>query len=253
MTISPHATLTSMTSSNSFSAINRRHWRALEQIEDTDLYTTTRALYREALGGTDVFLRPTSKGFTVLSLDADHCRSMIGVGARSSKKQHVLPAMPPDPAKVQLAVEGYEAKRDSLGRCSLEETYSLRLVASALEDGLSLGPFYFITQEWRLPSGRKIDILCADPEGQCLVVVELKDSEKEAFLVERSKVGNAWDQARAYAEEIYEHRGEFYPFFQRLGRALARHHGAPARMRDLTLDLGKSPRCAVSWPGGGFS
>jgi hypothetical protein len=176
---------------------------------------------------------------------------MIGVGGRGTN-EHTVRTLPPDPARVARALAGYHAKRTSLRRPSTEETYALRLIASALCGDLSLGPAYFVTQEWRLPSGGKLDLLCADPHERCLVVVELKDSKAAARRSDPGKGGDAWAQARSYAAELHEHRLELYPFFERLGRALARHHGAPAEMRALTLDPDRAPRALVSWPGGGF-
>ena len=234
------------------SVIRDGHLRALKQIENTEAYKNTRDLYREALGGVGVFLRPTDDGFTVLSLDAHDCPSMIGVGARHTK-QHKLRAIPPDLETIRRAVEGYEAKRGSMKRASVEERYALHLVAAALAGGLSLGPTYFITHEWRLPSCGTVDLLCADPSNHRLVVIELKRSEAEARLAAGKKVGNAWDQARNYADKVYQHRQLLYPFFERLGRALAHNHGAPEEMRNLSLDLGKEPGALVSWPGGRFS
>ena len=234
------------------SPVRPGHLRSLEEIEDSDKYIRTRALYREALGGVDVFLRPTASGLTVLSLDADNCPSMIGVGTRGTK-QHLLHTLPPDPEKVRVAAAGYAAKRASLVRPSLEENYALRLVSSALANGLKLDSGYFITQEWRLPSYGKIDVLSADPEQGCLVIIELKKSEHEARIVSGKKGGNAWDQARAYANMVHRHRHKLYPFFERLGRALAHNHSAPEEMRDLSLDFDKEPRTLVSWPGGRFS
>lgn len=231
--------------------IRSGHWRALRQLENAEAYQRTRELYREALGGIDVYLRPTQKGFTVLSLGADDCPSMIGVGACGTS-EHTLSVLPPDPRQVMRAVEGYNTKRKSMKRASKEETYALRLIASALSNMLSLGPTYFITQEWRLPSSEKIDILCADPEQECLVVIELKGSETEAHMSRGKKVGNALDQARNYADKIYENRQELYPFFQKLGRTLAQNHNAPAELCNLNLDIHRRPRTLISWPGGGF-
>lgn len=232
------------------SPVRRGHWRSLEQIENSERYKRTRALYRETLGGVDVFLRPTASSLTVLSLDADNCSSMIGVGARNTK-QHALYSLPPDLEKVRIAVAGYEAKRASLMRPSTEETYALHLVASALANGLKLDSGYFITQEWRLPTSGKIDILCANPKERRLVVLELKRSKAEAYKAQGNSA-NAWGQAENYADMVYQHRNELYPFFERLGRALAKNHDAPAEMRELNLDYDRRPSVLVSWPGGEF-
>ena len=225
--------------------IREGHWKALEQLRDGKAYEETRELYREELGGIDVFLCPTEKGLTIFSLDFENCPSRIGVGADDN--QCTLSKLPPDPKAVKHAVKGYEAKRVSMTRSSIEERYGMRLIAKALSKGLLLDadpdPGYIIAMEWRLSSGQRIDILCADPKQECLVVIELK----------RRKTGSsAWGQAQSYADRIYEDRQELYPFFEQLGRTLAQNHGAPAELRNLNLDLKRRPRVLVSWPGGNF-
>ena len=225
--------------------VRRGHWAALEQLELPDAYAQTRAMYRELLG-TDVYLRPTDSGFTVLSLDSTTCDSMIGVGSRGGN-EHSLRRLPPERHQVEAACAGYHDKRSSLKRASAEERYALRLIQAALSNGLGVPRpnTYFVTQEWRLPSGKKLDLLCVDPLGRRLVVVELKADEATA----RSS-GAA--EARQYAEEIHQHRAELYPFFQRLARTLARHHHAPALLHNLELDPNLPPQSAVSWPGSAF-
>ena len=231
--------------------IRNGHWKALENLQDGKAYRETRELYREELGGIDVFLCPAEKGLTVVSLDFENCPSRIGVGADNTN-QCTLNKIPPDPKTVRHAVKGYETKRASMMRASGEERHGLRLIADALSNGLVLGPGHVVTMEWRLPSRQRVDLLCANPKQECLVVIELKQSEAMARKVERKKGGNAWDQAQNYADEIYEHRQELYPFFEQLGRTLAQNHSAVTDLRNLNLDINTRPRALVSWPGGGF-
>ena len=232
--------------------VRRGHLRCLEQLEHRDAYRRARALYRNALGGVDVYLRPTDNGFTVLALDAKGCRSMIGVGGRGTK-DHLVRALPPDPGHVERAVRGYLEKRRTLRRASHEERYALELIDHALKNHLVLprGDACFVTQEWRLPSGDKIDILAVRPRSRRLVVVELKASAAAAAEYDAKKGGDAREQAKAYARELYAHRAVLYPFFQRLFRALARHHGAPPQVQQLELDPDAPPEAVVAWPGRG--
>ncbi len=178
-------------------AVRKGHLRALEQLELSDGYSRTRELYREALGGVGVYLRPTAAGFTVLSLDARRCASMIGVGGGETG-DHSIRRLPPDPASVRKAVAGYHAKRGAPGRSSVEETYALELVSAALDSSLSLprAGVHMLVQEWRLPSGARPDLIAADLRGGTIVVVELKDSEARARATDTAKGRDAWGQAR---------------------------------------------------------
>jgi len=205
-------------------------------------------LYRTHVG-CPVYLRPTDSGFTVLSLDHRRCSSMIGVGGRGTR-QHVLTRLPPGEAQVLRAWQGYQQKLASLRRGSEEERFALRIVARALEDGLRLpgGDLFFLHQEWRLPQGGRLDLLAVRPSAQRLVVIELKGSQNEARRHDHAKGGDAWDQARGYAAEIHRHRGELYPFFQRLARVMGRHHNAPRLMREVVLAPEQPPEVCVLWP-----
>lgn len=233
--------------------VRNGHEACVRRLEDAAAYRQTRAMYAEALGGVEVYLRPTDAGFTVLSLDAQSCRSMIGVGAKGTN-QHTLTTLPPDPTSVKAAVAGYEQKRESLNRGSAEETYALGLIGRALSSGLALprSSTYFVTQEWRLPSTGKTDLIGVDPATGRLVIIELKSTEADARGSAGKKGGDAWHQARSYAAEVHAHRRELYPFFQRLARALAQNHDAPPEVCGVTLDPEHMPDACVSWPGGGF-
>ena len=232
------------------SVVSEGHLHALSQIEEGTSYNTTRDLYR-AQNGLEVYLRPTDSGFTVLSLDAERCASMVGVGARESH-QHRLVNLSADPELVRAAVVGYGTKIASLGRASDEERYALALVRGALSSSLRLPRLdtYFIHQEWRLPDGNKIDLLGVEPSSGRLVVIELKASEAGARKSDPRKGGDAWAQSQSYADTLYRYRDRLYPFFERLGRALARHHGSPPEMPSLRLDPAHLPLACVSWPGG---
>lgn len=231
------------------------HMLCLTEMETPDGYPRTRALYRQALGGVDVYLRPTASGFTVLSLDAGRCASMIGVGGRDTR-QHTIKRLPPERASVEAAVAGYEAKRGTLGRSSEEERYALDLMTAALSDpqgpALPRPDTYLVAQEWRLPSGDKLDLLAVNIRTGRLVVIELKASESAARERDANKGGDAWEQAVQYASALHDHRTDLYPFFERLARALGRHHGGPRELVNLALDPEATPETAVSWPGGGF-
>ncbi len=233
--------------------VRQGHLRALEQLEDTAAYLEARRRLRETPGGVDVYLRPVNAGLTVMSLDVARCASMVGVGGRLSADCTVR-TLPPEQGWVTDALARYQAKLATLTRRSDEERYSLELIAGALGGDLSipLPGMSFVTQEWRLPSGTKVDLLCADPASQRLVVIELKDSERAARKGDPRKGGDAWQQARTYAAEIFAYRDALYPYFQSLGRALARAHGAPEAMGALTLNSTLAPTTWVSWPGGGF-
>ncbi|UJR81531.1 hypothetical protein [Sandaracinus amylolyticus] len=222
------------------------HRRAVEELERGDDYLATRAAYGRIPGG--VYLRPTERGLVVLGLDAS-CASMIGVGGRD-REDHVLTRLPPSPEHVARALAGYDAKRATLARPSLEERHALRLMAGALGGDLAL-PWpdtYFVHQEWRFEDRTKIDLLAVDPSRGRWIVIELKKSEAAARAHDPKKGGDAWAQARAYASRLHAQRAELYPFFQRIARALAAHHGSPGAMRELRVDPEHLPDVIVAWP-----
>ena len=176
---------------------------------------------------------------------------MVGVGGRE-EQQHKIQNLPPPLEVVSVALERYREKVASLKRASEEERHALVLVAEALRSKLRLprdGTF-FLHQEWKLPEGSKLDILGVEARTGRLVVIELKASEKSARKVEVEKGGNAWAQASSYAKKLHSHRVQLYPFFQRLGRALAALHQAPTDMLSLRIDPHHLPVACVCWPGG---
>jgi hypothetical protein len=235
-------------------ALREGHYRALEQIEDPTAYDVTRNLYEEHIGGHGVYLRPTDAGFTVVSLDFERCGSMVEVGEEGTQ-QHSLRRLPPDARQVARACEGYEAKVATLERICEKERFSLAIVARALADDLSLprAGTYFVHQDWRLPEGDTLDLLGVEPASGRLLAIVLEGSRAEARAEDPSKGGDARAQAKLYADLLYRDRRELYPFFERLARALARHHRGPEALRSLRLDPARRPRCAVWWPEGSGS
>lgn len=233
------------------SIVTRGHLRAVAQLEQAAGYRETRALYAAAVPH-GVYLRPTDRGFTVLSLDWERCGSMIGVGGREDR-DHELRELPPDAEHVSKAVAGYDAKRSSLARHCVEEHCAARAIARAFERDLELPEpgLCFVHQEWRLPGRVRIDILGVDLTTRRWVIVELKRSAAEATRTSARKGGDAAAQARAYTLALQEHRAELYPYFQRVARALARHHDGPPAMRALEVDPDHVPETLVAWPGRG--
>jgi hypothetical protein len=227
------------------------HWASLALLGDTDAVRSTLDLYRSALG-TDVYLRLTGNGLTVMSLDVERCRSMISVGPRD-RRDDVLRALPPGDDRVAAAAAGYVAKRDGLGRAAVEERFALEQIAAALSDGLRLGDsgWLFLHQEWRLtlPEGPgKIDLLAFDPACRQLVVIECKASARDVPKRDR----HGWPAARQadeYAAAIWRARDGLYPFFGELARAMCRVYAPGALPDSFVLDGGLRPATAVWWPG----
>lgn len=227
------------------------HRRALAMLEDAVACRTTIAMYERELGASSVYLRLTGTGFTVMSLDQKQS-SMVGVGGRSSGSC-TIKSLPPGEEDVRRACALYRGKIATLKRPSKEERFAILLIGGALMEGLSLprAGTSFIHQEWKLPSGKKVDLLGIEPGQGRLVVVELKASEKEARQVDARKGGTAWDQARGYSDELHAGRADFYPFFERVARAMAQIYGGHDDLRRVTLDRSRPPATAVAWPGCG--
>lgn len=226
------------------------HRRSLALLSDASSVRRTLDAYRAELG-VDVYLRLTSGGLTVISLDVDRCQSMIGVGTRG-KRDDLLKALPPAPDAVREASVGYAAKRDSLGRGSIEERFALEQIAAALSNGLALGDtgWLFLHQEWRvvLPEGPgKIDLLGVDPARRRLVVIECKASATEVDALDRHG-WNAAEQADAYARAMWAGREELYPFFTELVRAMGAIYATADDLEFFELDHSSPPTTAVWWP-----
>lgn len=227
--------------------VTRGHLRSLEQLERRSDYLETRALYAAHIPA-GVYLRPTNRGFTVVSLDAAACEKMVGVGG--SPKTCTLGSLPPARAVVADAIARYREKLPTLERGRPEDLFSLRVVARALDGDLELphAGLYFVHQEWRLP-GLRIDLVAVDPRRGRFSTVELKATQRHAERADAKKGGTALAQAERYARALHERRTELYPYFERLARALACHHGGPRQMQELRVDPEHVPDACVAWPG----
>jgi len=233
------------------SAVTDGHRRALALLTKTADIAETLQRYRSALDG-EVYLRPTADGLTAMSLDAERCPSMISVGSRG-KRDDVLKVCPPTVEKVQHAVDGYIHKRDSLRRESVEERFSVGRIAGGLANRLVLpgSDWLFLHQEWRLslPEGPgKVDLLAVDLSERRLVVIECKASADEVTVPD-AHGWKAAKQADEYAEAIWLKRGELYPFFSDLLRAMAAVYAPDDGLELFTLDPERRPTTSVWWPG----
>lgn len=177
---------------------------------------------------------------------------MIGVGGTKSGQCRIS-GLPPSAERVEKQACAYASKLvTSTG--SEEERFSLALLRNALarELGVALDGLRFLHQEWRFAGAKsRIDILAVLPGEGRLVVIELKKDERTARAKDSAKGGDAWDQANSYASLLFQQRATLYPYFQRLGRALAVAHEAPETMRTLAL-RDESPKVLIGWPGGEF-
>lgn len=221
-------------------ALRAGHWRSLLLLEDTAAVRSTLAAYAEA-ASTAVYLRPTKQGLVVLSLDADRCRSMVGIGAARTR-QHLLRSLPPSRQAVAAAADGYRQKVAALRRSSAEDRFALRCIGHALRHRLQLPGtgLLFVHQEWRLPDGGKIDLLAVDPADGQLHVIELK--------ADPGDVAAAEVQARRYADAVHAAAGELAPFLTRL---LAAHAAIYAPGSPVPAVGGAAvPAVQVWWPGG---
>lgn len=226
------------------------HRKSLLLLADTEAVRATLDKYR-ATAGVEVYLRLTGNGLAVMSLDVANCRSMISIGTRGLRDD-LLRSLPPSDQRVATAAAGYLAKRDELGRGSIEERFALELIAGALTDQLRLGGsgWLFLHQEWRLhlPEGPgKIDLLAFDPDRRRLVVIECKATESDAAARDQ----HGWlaaRQADEYAAAIWRARDELYPFFGELARAMGRVYAPERDWGSFELDASARPTTAVWWP-----
>ncbi len=212
------------------------HWASLEMIEDTAAVRAALAIYVEELGH-PVYLRPTDKGLTAISLDPSN-RAMVGVGGTNCS----LRKLPAGIASIRAAVTEYRAKVAAMKRESIEERFVLSRIRAALGDSLRLRKdLLFLHQELRFTNANKIDILAIDPARGQLVVIEAKESD---LAVRRD---GAAAQAAGYCAQLAEHADELLPFFARLAAALARIYSVPD---DVVLDRALPARWEVWWPRG---
>lgn len=212
------------------------HWESLRLLEDTDAVRAALAAYEQTLGQ-PVYLRPTDKGLTVISLDPSN-RAMVGVGGANCSVR----ALPPSADAIRAAVASYRTKVAAMKRESIEERFVLSRIRGALGDGLRLRKdLLFLHQELRFTNANKIDVLAVDPTCGQLVVIEAKESDA---AVRRD---GAAMQADRYCEQLTEHAEELFPFFARLLGALARIYDASDT---ITVDRGLRPRWEIWWPRG---
>lgn len=218
--------------------LHRGHWRSLELLENTPAVRDTLAAYARAISH-PVYLRPTKKGLTVMSLDAA-TPAMVGIGGMNDC---CISALPPAQSALEGAAHAYQAKLASMKRRSVEERYVLARVRAALENRLELGDdLLFLHQEWRFSSSRKIDILALDRRAEQLVVIEAKKSEAAAFQPGTAK------QAARYVEQLAAHDAECIPYFERLASALARAYCGDGN--ELRVSIRRPPRWEIWWPEG---
>lgn len=219
--------------------LTRGHWRSLELLENADAVLHTLRLYERVLGS-PVYLRPTDKGLTVMSLDTAPLR-MVGVGP--SGGGCTVTTLPPSEAQVVTAVTEYRTKVAAIAHRYEEEQYVVSRIRAALQNELQLGHgLRFLHQEWRFTTGGKLDLLALDESSGRLVVVEVKSTENKAL--EAATVA----QATAYVELLAASWPEYVVYFRRLATALGRIY-APSSPAPALSDDAPS-RCEVWWPAG---
>jgi hypothetical protein len=230
--------------SNSTQLLNRGHWRTLELLENTQPVLDTLCLYEQAIGH-PVYLRPTAKGLTVMSLDPS-TPAMVGVGGADDC---CITAVPPSRDAVATAALAYRAKVAAMARGSVEERYVISRIRAALAQGLELGGgLLFLHQEWRFSNRDKLDVLALDSLTGQLVVIEAKGTRNAALQERDAKGRTASEQATSYAARLMTHATECTPFFQRLALALGRIY-RPGR-EVVRIDGSALPRCELWWPNG---
>ena len=222
----------------SASTLTRGHFRSLELLEDTLAARETLVRYERALGA-PVYLRPTDKGLTVISLEPKP-RAMVGVGPASGGCN--LTALPPSEDRVASAVAGYRAKVAGMKRRSPEERYVIERFRRAVGSGLQLDrDLLFLHQEWRFRSAGKLDVLALDQTAGQLVVIEVKQSE--ALALDPATAA----QGYAYVDRLTAAWDEHIAYIQRLACALAGIY----ELRSMPSITAKHPpRVEVWWPGG---
>lgn len=217
------------------SAITGGHLRSLALLEDSDALCQTARLYRDALGGTNIYLRPTDNGLTVLVLGGESPK-FIGAGK--------LARLPPSEETVANNVAEFEQKLAGASGTKPEEQFSMRLVNSALGAQLQLpdSDLIFVCQEWRFPDGKKLDILAVDPSNGQFVIVELKKND--------DAIDKAVQQVLGYLDYFGAHSAELVDYFTRLWSAMRSTYDDISRWSDLEIDPALNPRAEVWWPEG---
>lgn len=223
--------------------LNRGHWHSLELLENTPAMLETLARYEQAIGH-PVYLRPTAKGLTVMSLDPS-TPAMVGVG---DADDCCLSALPPSPDAVASAAVAYRAKIAAMVRNSAEERHVFARIRAALANALELEEgLLFLHQEWRFANREKLDVLAVDSRSGQLVVIEAKATRNAALQERDAKGRTAAEQAASYAERLLTHSVQCTPFFQRLAIALGRIYD-PSRQA-VQIDGAVLPSCELWWPG----
>ncbi len=221
------------------------HWRSLRLLEDAPGVRETLALYERAIGH-PVYLRPTNRGLTVMSLDPAP-PAMVGVGG-SDPGACCINTVPPTPSAVEAVAGDYRAKVAGMTRTSVEENFVTARIRRALADGMKLREdLLFLHQEWRFPSAGKIDLLAIDTTRGQLVVIEAKGSEAKAKGDRDKKGRTASEQAAEYVAQIALHATEYAPFLKRLAAALACVY---REGEAVAFDPSSPPRWEVWWPDG---
>ncbi len=106
------------------------HHKSLEMLRQATSVQASLAMYREALGQQEVFLRPTDNGLTVLPLDRS-APKFVHAGH--------LTTIPPEPRFVANKVAAYQTELEgAFANPKPEEQFSLCFLRSALAHGLRL-------------------------------------------------------------------------------------------------------------------
>lgn len=217
-------------------AIRSGHKASLALLENTNAIRETLARYERATGH-PVYLRPTDKGLTVMSLDPS-TPAMVGVGPAGDC---CINAVPPDFDDISVAVRAFRDKVAAMTRGSDEERYVIARIRKALVQQLELEEgVVFLHQEWRLPSSGKIDVLALDTRKGQLIVIEAKRSERAR--------AQGREQAAQYVAELKAHANEYLPYLQRLASAMSRIYRTSGEV--ARIDERLSPRWEVWWPEG---
>ncbi|MEQ8717724.1 MAG: hypothetical protein RIE08_08945 [Acidimicrobiales bacterium] len=207
------------------------HWRSLQLLEATADVRLFLDRYEAELGS-PVYLRPAERGLTVVPL-APTSPKLVGIGREVTSSS----GLSVDPIELATAVASWrvEAPRAEV---KPEEQFSISMMSAALRSRLTLplDGVLFVCNEWRLPSGQRVDLVGVRPEDRRLVVMELK--RKDDLLP------SARRQGTAYAEQVAAAGDELLAFFGRLARAMGGLYGAPALHEDFEID-GLPPLVAV--------
>jgi len=168
-----------------------------------------------AIGGT--YFRLVETGFQPVDLHPTSPKPLIGIGKRFRAGMTVAEMELELPERVETLL----AKRSG-AKASPEKRVEAAAVRGALTSNLRLeglgADLRFVASQWRLDLGDKaevLDLLAIDLKTAGLVVIELKPKPDLAGK----------DQASRYAGILRQHDPATGPFFEELGRAMARLYG----------------------------